>query len=534
MKLSHKLITVSAAALIGVSPILSMSQAALVQAANKPAKAKKNSAKKTASQKGTIKLSSNAYVYDKNGKRLKTYMGSAKNTVIAKGYTVKYNSKKTINNKEYYDLGGGAFIKAANVGYVDGKKVDNKKTTTKPAPAATTAKLKSNSYIYDAKGKTAKKKLKKGQVVNVDQLLYIGSKLYYRISGQTNQFIKAVNVASTTGAKLKPSNKKPSKNDKDQTPSDNQNDATIITLSKNAYLYDGKGNSGDKLIKKGQKIQVDKLQYIDGKLYYHVNDAKYPGDDQWIKKNNVGIITGKQLLPTNESKPDDTQTGTIATLGNDANVYNNKGVLQSTKTFAKGHTARVTELRYIWVESENKAELFYKLQSDKNGYLKASDVSGVSGDKLIPVNTEESAKDETVMATVTDKKPLQDALTDATSVKNSDAYKLSAKTLRDEYDNAVASGTQVNNASSTIASVKNEINKITKAKAALNGKKVVVNDLKNLTMDEANQIVQVVATANGVAASTVQFSNNNTVLTIVGSNGFQQTLNIADYATTNK
>jgi hypothetical protein len=534
MKLSHKLITVSTAALIGVSPILGVSQVALVQAANKPAKTKKNSSKKTASQKGTIKLSRNAYVYDKNGKRLKTYMGSSKNTVIAKGYTVKYSAKKTINNKEYYDLGGGAFIKAANVGYVDGKKVDGKKTTTKPAPASTIAKLKSNAYIYDAKGKTAKKKLKKGQVVNVDQLLYIGSKLYYRISGQTNQFIKAVNVGSTTGAKLKPSNKKPSKNDNDQTPSDNQNDATIITLSKNAYLYDGKGNSGDKLIKKGQKIQVDKLQYIDGKLYYHVNDAKYPGDDQWIKKNNVGVITGKQLLPTNENKPDDTQTGTIATLGNDANVYNNKGVLQSTKTFAKGHTARVTELRYIWVESENKAELFYKLQSDKNGYLKASDVSSISGDKLVPVNTEESAKDETVMATATDKKPLQDALAEVASVRSSDAYKLSAKTLRDAYDNAVTSGTQVNNASSTIASVKNEINKITKAKAALNGKKIVVNDLKNLTLDEANQIVQVVATANGVAASTVQFSNNNTVLTIVGSNGFQQTLNIADYATTNK
>lgn len=515
MKLNHKLMMVSTAALIGVSPVLSASQAVLVQAADKPV------AKKKASKKGTIKLSHNAYVYDKDGKRLKTYMGSAKNTKIGKGVTLKYKDKVTIDGVDYYDIGSGAFVKAANVGYVDGKKVG--KTT-----ATATAKIKRNAYIYDAKGKTEKKKVKKGQSVTVDQLIYINKKLYYRISGQDNQFIKAANVGKITGAKLKPIN-----DSNDGTPSDNQNDPTMIILSHNAYIYDGEGNATKKLIAKGQKVQVDKLQYIGDKLYYRINDSNYPGTDQWVKKSNVGVITGKQLTPSN-AKPDDDQNTTMVTLARDAKVYNDKGVVQATKTFAKGHTARVNELRYIWVQAENKAVLFYKLQSDKNGFLREDDISIVSGHKLTPINTPEAAKNETTSASATDKKALQAALAQDATVKASDAYKLSSKSLRAAYDSAVTTGTQVNTAASTVAQVNDALGKINTAKAALNGKKVIVSDLKNLTIAEADQIVQLAATANGVDKTAVQFSNNNTVLTITSANGFQQTLTISDYATTNK
>ena len=196
--------------------------------------------------------------------------------------------------------------------------------------------------------------------------------------------------------------------------------------------------------------------------------------------------------------------------------------------------ARVTELRYIWVKDDNKAELFYKLQSDRNGYIKQDDISKVSGVKLTPVNTPETAKGETVTATSTDKKALQDLLTQDAAVKASDSYKLSAKALRNAYDSAISSGNQVNTAIATVAQVSDIVNQINNAKAALNGKKVVVNDLKNLTINESNQIVDLVASVNGVDKSVVRFSNNNTVLTVTSANGFQQTLNIADYATTNK
>ena len=518
MKFSHKFMMVSAAALIGISPVLSGSQVAVVQAADKPA-AKKNNVKQN-----TIKLNHNAYVYDKNGKRLKTYMGSAKRTKIGKGITLNFNTKVTINNKDYYDIGGNAYVKAANVGYVNGKKV------TKSAPTAK-AKIKHNAYIYDAKGKTEKKKIKKGQTVTVDQLIYIGKKLFYRINGQNNQFIKAANVGKTTGAKLKPVNKKPGKND--NAPSDNQNDPTVITLSHNAYIYDGNGKSTKVLIRTGQKVTVDELKYIGKKLYYHLNDTNYPGADQWVKKNNVGIVNGKQLKPSN-SKPENDTDVTTVTLARNTNVYNNKGVVQPTKTFAKGHRARVTELRYIWVSADNKAELFYKLQSDKNGYLKEEDISLVSGAKLTPVNTPETAKSETVTATATDKKALSDLLSQDAAVKASDTYKLSAKSARDAYDSAIATGNQVNSAISTVAHITDSVNQITATKAALNGKKVIVNDLKNLSFAESEEIVNLVASVNGVDKSAVQFINNNSMLTVTSANGFQQILNIADYAATNK
>ena len=145
MKLSHKLIMVSAAALMSVSPLLNTTQnvnaatASTKKTTTKKTSSKKTTTKKSASTKkttstkkstskkttkkaassktttskkttsNTIKLTHNAYVYDKNGKRLKTYMGSAKYTTIAKGVTVNSNGTKTIKGVLYYSLGGGAY-----------------------------------------------------------------------------------------------------------------------------------------------------------------------------------------------------------------------------------------------------------------------------------------------------------------------------------------------------------------------------------------------------------------------------------------
>ncbi|ABX26483.1 hypothetical protein lhv_0237 [Lactobacillus helveticus DPC 4571] len=162
----------------------------------KSASTKKSTSKKTASSKkttskkttsNTIKLIHNAYVYDKNGKRLKTYMGSAKYTTIAKGVTVNSNGTKTIDGVLYYSLGGGAYIKAANVddkaANVDDKaaNVDDKaatssstektssKTTSKKNTSSekntssdeesedsTSVKLIHNAYVYDENGKRVK------------------------------------------------------------------------------------------------------------------------------------------------------------------------------------------------------------------------------------------------------------------------------------------------------------------------------------------------------------------------------------------
>ena len=155
----------------------------------KSASTKKSTSKKTASSKkttskkttsNTIKLIHNAYVYDKNGKRLKTYMGSAKYTTIAKGVTVNSNGTKTIDGVLYYSLGGGAYIKAANVddkaANVDDKaatssstektssKTTSKKNTSsekntssdEESEDSTSVKLIHNAYVYDENGKRVK------------------------------------------------------------------------------------------------------------------------------------------------------------------------------------------------------------------------------------------------------------------------------------------------------------------------------------------------------------------------------------------
>ncbi|MEB3363496.1 hypothetical protein SDC49_06465 [Lactobacillus sp. R2/2] len=58
--------------------------------------------------------------------------------------------------------------------------------------------------------------------------------------------------------------------------------------------------------------------------------------------------------------------------------------------------------------------------------------------------------------------------------------------------------------------------------------------MKNLSFAESEEIVNLVASVNGVDKSAVQFINNNSMLTVTSANGFQQILNIADYAATNK
>lgn len=124
--------------------------------------------------------------------------------------------------------------------------------------------------------------------------------------------------------------------------------------------------------------------------------------------------------------------------------------------------------------------MFYKLASGR-GYLKASDVI-VSGKTLSPVNTPEQAKADVTVATAADKTKLSESINNSKNVKNSTTYKLSSSDLRNNYDKAVSDATAVNNnASATIAQVNEAVANINEAYAKLNGQKIVVANLSNLT-----------------------------------------------------
>ena len=556
MKLSHKLIMVSAAALMSVSPLLNTTQnvnaatASTKKTTTKKTSSKKTTTKKSASTKkttstkkstskkttkkaassktttskkttsNTIKLTHNAYVYDKNGKRLKTYMGSAKYTTIAKGVTVNSNGTKTINGVLYYSLGGGAYIKAANV---DGKvatssstKKTSSKNTSSNKPStdesedSTSTKLIHNAYVYDVNGKRIKKyegksKLTKGTEIDTYGTVNIKGKKYYQLDKEGTAFVKAGNVDRPT----------------------------TITLKKNAYIYSSEGKTKKKLVKKGKTVKTTEAKYIGTKLYYKI------GDDQFVKAANVGKVKGEELDPINEPDgaatvevPDteDVNSTKVITKGV-VSLYDIKGQKYANRIFDAGVSQQVSELRYIATSVNSTPQLFYKLASGR-GYLKADEVT-VDGKILNAVNTPEQAKADVTVATTADKAKLTQSINEAASVKASEIYKLSSSTAKAAYDKAITDGAIVNNnASATIGQVNEAESAITSAKAKLNGAKIAVANLNSLTPDEVTAIVKAVANANNVPESAIQFSNNNTTLSIV-TNGYTQSLNINDYAVQN-
>lgn len=573
---------VSAAALMSVAPLLGTAENVnTVQAAPK-----KTTSKKAASNK--ITLVRNAYVYDKNGKRLDKYMGSAKYTTIAKGVTVTSTGTKTINGVKYYDLGGGAYIKAVNV---DGKAASSTSSLSK----GTKAKFVSNSYIYDKNGKRiskyqGKSKFVKGDSVTTYGIQTINGKKYYQLDKKGTAFVRTVNIDGKTTSNQESSVSNDAESTKKYDYSLKKNayiydnngkrinkyqgkskllkgaaidvygietikgkdyyqldkkgtafvkasnvtrtvKATSITMKKNAYIYNGNGDTKKKTVKKGKTVKATEARYIGTKLYYKISD------NQFVKAANVGKISGPELEPVNE--PDgaatvDTGDNTVdpnvtkVTTINVAPLYNIKGQPDNVRAFGEGQSQQVSELRYIATSATATPELFYKLSSGR-GYLKKSDVA-VSGKILTPVNTLEQARADVTVATAANKAKLLQDINEATSVKNSEAYKLASSDVKAAYDKAISDGTTVNNdATATIAQVNEADAAIVSAKAKLDGKRVAVANMTNLTSDEMAAIIKVVANANNVAESSVQLTTNGSLS--ISVNGAAQILNLGDYVT---
>ena len=573
---------VSAAALMSVAPLLGTAENVnTVQAAPK-----KTTSKKAASNK--ITLVRNAYVYDKNGKRLDKYMGSAKYTTIAKGVTVTSTGTKTINGVKYYDLGGGAYIKAVNV---DGKAASSTSSLSK----GTKAKFVSNSYIYDKNGKRiskyqGKSKFVKGDSVTTYGIQTINGKKYYQLDKKGTAFVRTVNIDGKTTSNQESSVSNDAESTKKYDYSLKKNayiydnngkrinkyqgkskllkgaaidvygietikgkdyyqldkkgtafvkasnvtrtvKATSITMKKNAYIYNGNGDTKKKTVKKGKTVKATEARYIGTKLYYKISD------NQFVKAANVGKISGPELEPVNE--PDgaatvDTGDNTVdpnvtkVTTINVAPLYNIKGQPDNVRAFGEGQSQQVSELRYIATSATATPELFYKLSSGR-GYLKESDVA-VSGKTLTPVNTPEQAREDVTVATAANKAKLLQDINEATSVKNSEAYKLASSDVKAAYDKAISDGTTVNNdATATIAQVNEADAAIVSAKAKLDGKRVAVANMTNLTSDEMAAIIKVVANANNVAESSVQLTTNGSLS--ISVNGAAQILNLGDYVT---
>ncbi|GAA3633004.1 SLAP domain-containing protein [Lactobacillus hamsteri] len=551
MKLSHKLVMVSAAALMGVSPVIGAVQNTTVMAATTKkkaadkstkkvekttkkttkttsAKTTKKSSKKTTSSKKTstapkadvIVLARNSYVYDQNSKRNKNYKFNGESwPVIGKGASLKVNGTKTIDGKLYYSIGGNNYIKAVNVATFNGKKVNT--TTSSTSSNTKKIKLTHNAYVYNKNGKRIKSAgtLAKNSTIRFYSTKKIKGKSYFYLG--KGQYVKTANA------------KKVEKDDEPKV------EDTIITLVKNSIVYDGEGNPytpEQKYSRGGQYIALNAKQ-IAGKWYYQIGNDD--GDGEWIKAVNAVVSQGPALIKdpdyvepsVNTPSTDVNEDATIITLKRDTYTYNNKGIQSTSNKFAAGHKLRVTELTWIWVPAQKQAYEFYRLTSDPSGYIKMEDVDTVVGKQLITTNTDQEAQEAGVVANNNDKSALNTAINGSSAVVNSDKYKLSSTTLRDAYDTALVNAKSVvNSNTSTILSVNTALSDLNKAQNALNGAKIKVSSLSNISSNEASAIINLVASVTGVSQSSIQFTNGNTQLVIVGANNYTKTVPVSDYA----
>ncbi|WEV70790.1 FIVAR domain-containing protein [Lactobacillus sp. ESL0785] len=574
MKKRNKIISILAAATM-IAPV------ALVTATQPQVAAAKT-------QKGTftIEKDNTVHVYDPSG-HLYTSKSNPKLPVqvdyddlliLNDEPSFKYLGYRTINGERYLNLGHNGYVKLADVNTIDGKNIQQGKLV-----------LGSNARVYNRNGKKTPQVLNSGTFIKYADKIEPISELkdyycakydkvpqtnkaygvqrfwlpYQPIKGKDyyalghGKFIKAANVKYINGSQL-------------------YTDKTItVTANHDLKVYRGPlnySNSDDAnafndtnlTIKKGQKVKVDHALYVtneDPDYYYRL-----AGKDEYIDgKGNVSGATTKLETMAYE----DLSSTTVGYTTN-AQIYTAKGTDmfpgQYIDSINSLPTATVNELVYLWVPSDQKAELFYRLNNQNitltnnatptkdtqpikkhvvNGYLKASDAVYARGQYLSPLNSAQDAEKDKVTATTSDKQALQDLISKSATTQKSDSYRLSNGDLRGNYDAALANAKDIIAANdATLSDVKLATLQLKNAEQALNGKKVVVKNINKLTNSEAYSIIMLASRAfeGKYQEDNVIYDSTKHTLTVMetvdqGNYKFKDiphVLDIADYATQEK
>ena len=371
MMKKNKIALISAAALMTVAPL-----AVLTNTTNEV-------------QAATTKaVMHTALAYDKDG-------NSTGVNYNAYQYVAVESNPVKIDGSLYYKVSGkDQYIKATNIDGV-------------------TRKITHNTYIYrTSTGRTSynnRWKLYKGETITTygGSYKFKNGKHYFRIGGPNKQYIKSYNLGPVISVNT---NNNTSSSSSQTTKSE---ETTVTVTDKRAALFvevpdkDAVQPSG-KYAKQGDKFTVDRLEQgtradtgrdgdDDNELaIYHIK-----GTDYWIYNFNVKAakdIPVQNYYHTKKSliqfiKPTDIY---------DAN--GNKIDFKGDQVRKQGGRYKVNKLLYIWVPSENKAELFYHLVGKSvysnqgevqfaDGYVKASDVRfDPNSTSLTPSNTAAEAE----------------------------------------------------------------------------------------------------------------------------------------------
>lgn len=207
--------------------------------------------KQAATETKFIKLTHNAYVYDKDGNAIQV---NGQNKKLLKGDSINaYSNAKivTINGKDFYQIGENEFVKVAN-------------TAAKKISVPKSAKLTHNAFVYNKNGKRVKLTLlKRGTVIKPTKLVTIKGKKYYQIS--KNKFVKVANTKVKTRSIKKT--------------------ATIkAKLNHKVATVDRSGKKNGHHVLGGRTYNFNEKRTVDGKTYY-----KIVGKNDWVPAKKLNL-----------------------------------------------------------------------------------------------------------------------------------------------------------------------------------------------------------------------------------------------------
>ena len=255
MKLSHKLMMVSAAVLMGVSPVLGMASSSVQAAPVAHAKGVNN----TYGKNSRVGMTKTMKFVDRNGKK------TSKTATKGGKYTIW--NVKTINGQVYYSIQtdlkywipasatqGTVTYKSGNTTYTlksDGKKVTTTTSTAKKSTAKKTTKT--------TKSDTSSKKTST------------------KTSTKSNSNSKTTKTTTKTTSTKKPTSKKAAVK------------PVKITMKNKAYVYDKNGKRvnnylNTKYIGKGVTVKGLGTKTIKGVKYYALQPNRY-----YVKASDVTV-----------------------------------------------------------------------------------------------------------------------------------------------------------------------------------------------------------------------------------------------------
>ena len=329
--------------------------------------------------------------------------------------TVESNPVK-IDGSLYYKVSGkDQYIKATNIDGV-------------------TRKITHNTYIYrTSTGRTSynnRWKLYKGETITTygGSYKFKNGKHYFRVGGPRKQYVKSYNlgpvvkVNTVQGPNSDNNSANTSTSNKSNTSTPTSAEETTVTVDANystpviTFDKDGKvvqvrtAAPGEKFtvdrLEKGSR--ADKVASFIGQFGGDQGIYRIKGTNNWLY--SMGVKAASKLTAHDY----DLEETSIIKFTQSTDLYNADGTLQNIKIEKNSEWWKVDKLLYIWVPSENKAELFYHLTPTsswknvlrldngkyvrdniplKDTYVKASDVQFVENSvKLNPSNTAAEAQ----------------------------------------------------------------------------------------------------------------------------------------------